>query len=172
MNEALENLITRRSCRDYKDETISESELDEILEAGTYAPTGRGLQAPLIVAVQNAEDVKKLSEINAEILGVKHDPFYGAKTVVAVLSDANVPTYLEDGSLVMGNLMNAAHAIGVGSCWINRAKETFDREDGKALLKKWGIEGNYKGIGFCILGYENTVTPAKPRKSNYIIKIK
>ena len=150
-----------------------ESELEQILEAGVFAPTGMGMQSPKIVVVQDKETIEELSKMNAKIMGVTSDPFYGAPTVLIVLADKNRSTYLEDGSLVMGNLMNAAHAVGVASCWIHRAKEEFESEEGKALLKKWGIEGDYAGIGHCILGYaaEGGEAPAKPRKEDYVVRV-
>ncbi len=115
---------------------------------------------------KDKETIKQLSKMNAEIMGSDTDPFYGAQTVVIVLADKNIPTYLYDGSLVMGNLMNAAEAIGVESCWIHRAKEEFESEEGKAVLKKWGIDGDYEGIGHCVLGYGEKA-PLKPRKGIY-----
>lgn len=140
-NETLETLKTRRSCRDFKSEQIKDEELDAILEAGTYAPTGMGKQSPIMIAVQNKDDIAELERINAEIFGKPDsNPFYGAPTVIVVLADADRPTAVYDGSLVMGNLLNAAASVGVDSCWIHRAKETFEREDGRTLLKKWGIE--------------------------------
>ncbi len=171
MRETLENLKTRRSCRSYKPEQIKEGELQQILEAGTYAPTGMGMQSPVMVVLQDPEEIRELSKMNAEIMGVSSDPFYGAPTVIVVLADRNRGTYVEDGSLVMGNLMNAAHAMGLGSCWIHRAKEEFESPKGKELLKKWGLEENYAGIGHCILGYEaEPPKEAKPRKEGYIIR--
>lgn len=172
-NETLETLIKRRSCRACKPEQITDEELNAVLEAGTWAPSGMGKQSPIFVAVQNKETIAELSRINAEIFGRPGtDPFYGAPTVIAVLADADRITCVEDGSLALGNMMNAAASVGIGSCWIHRAKETFEREDGKSLLEKWGIKGNYRGIGFCILGYsaEAEKTPA-PRKTDYITKI-
>ena len=124
MNQTLQDLKTRRSCRRYRPEQIKESELEQILEAGVFAPTGMGMQSPKIVVVQDKETIEELSKMNAKIMGVTSDPFYGAPTVLIVLADKNRNTYLEDGSLVMGNLMNAAHAVGVASCWIHRAKLT------------------------------------------------
>lgn len=142
----------------------------EIAEAGTYAPTGRGMQSPLIVAVTDPATRDRLSRLNAEVLGCDSDPFYGAPVVLVVLADRQRPTHLYDGSLVMGHLMLAAHALGLGSCWIHRAKEVFDSEEGKALLRQWGIEGDYEGIGHCVIGYalEGKTAPAKPRKADYI----
>lgn len=173
MLETIQDLKTRRSCRGYKEEQISEEQLNQILEAGTYAPTGMGMQSPIMVVVQDKETIAQLSRMNAKIMGTDGDPFYGAPTVVIVLADKNRPTYLEDGSLVMGNLMNAAHAVGVDSCWIHRAKEVFESEAGQALLKEWGIEGDYVGVGNCILGYRDGELPkAKPRKENYIYIVK
>ncbi|MCD8037411.1 MAG: nitroreductase [Clostridiales bacterium] len=173
-NETLETLKTRRSCRAYKPELITDEQLETILEAGEWAPSGMGKQSAIMIAVQNKDDVAELERINAEIFGKPDShPFYGAPTVVVVLADTDKPTAIYDGSLVMGNLMNAAASIGVDCCWIHRAKETFEREDGKALLKKWGIEGNYIGIGNCILGYAAQEIPAPaPRKENYITIIK
>lgn len=172
MNEALEVLYNRRSIRKYKAAQISDEELEMVLKAGVCAPTAMNLQSPIIVAVQNSEDISLMSEINREIMGSSSDPFYGAPTVLVVLADAECKNAEKDGSLVMGNLMNAAAAVGLGSCWINRAKETFEREDGKALLKKWGIEGNYIGIGNCILGYPDEERTMKPRKKNYIYYVR
>ncbi|QJA08176.1 nitroreductase family protein [Romboutsia sp. CE17] len=173
MNETIKTLKERRSIRKYKEKQISDEELNQILEAGKYAPTGRGAQSPIMVVVQDKELIKELSKINAEIMGITSDPFYGAPTVVIVLADKTRHTYKEDGSLVMGNLMNAAHSLGVDSCWINRAKEVFESERGKELLKDWGIEGDYEGIGHCILGYRDCEYPkAAPRKTNYVIRIK
>ena len=115
----------------------------------------------------------KLSKMNAAIMGVDSDPFYGAPVVLVVLADKNVPTYLYDGSLVMGNLMNAAHAEGIASCWIHRAKEEFNSEEGKKILQDLGITGDYEGIGHCILGYADGDEPAaKPRKENYVYSVK
>ena len=172
MKSTLEDLKTRRSCRAYKPEQITQEELDAVLEAGTWAPTGRGLQAPIMVAVQDPETVKTLSRLNAAVLGSEGDPFFGAPTVIVVLADRSVRTHVYDGSCVMTNLLNAAHAIGLGSCWIHRAREVFDSEEGKALLKKWGIEGDYEGIGNCILGYKAKEDPEpKPRKENYVVKV-
>lgn len=168
MNQTVSDLISRRSVRRYKAEQITREELDTVLEAGVYAPTAMNRQSPIIVAVQNAEDINTLSKLNAAVMGASHDPFYGAPTVLVVLADASNANAVPDGSLVMGNLMNAAHAIGLGSCWINRAREVFDGDEGKALLKKWGIEGDYIGIGNCILGYPDEAPEAKPRKADYV----
>lgn len=168
MNTTINDLINRRSIRKYKDAQISREELDIVLQAGICAPTGKNLQSPIMIAVQDKETIKQLSRINAQIMGVSSDPFYGAPTVVVVLARAESPHAVQDGSLVLGNLMNAAQAIGLGSCWINRAKETFETDEGKELLKKWGIEGEYIGIGNCILGYPDEAPSMKPRKENYI----
>lgn len=168
-NETVENLKTRRSIRAYKDSLPDASLLAQVIEAGTYAPTGKGLQSPIIIAVTNKEMRDSLSRMNAKVMGVETDPFYGAPAVLVVLADRTCPTYLYDGSLVMGNLMNAAHALGLGTCWIHRAKEVFDSEDGKALLKSWGIEGDYEGIGNCIIGYPAQAAPTpKARKPDYV----
>lgn len=172
MKETLQDLKERRSCRSYEKAQIRDEELDVVLEAGMYAPTGRGLQSPIMVVVQDPETIKVLSKMNAKVLGNENmDPFFGAPTVVIVLADKTINTYKEDGSLVMGNLMNAAHAIGLGSCWIHRARETFETPEGRALLNKWRVGENYEGIGNCLLGYAHEVAPLKPRKENYIIRV-
>ena len=168
-NKVLECLETRRSIRKYKKEQISGEQLQAILRAGTYAPTGMGAQSPVMVVVQDPELIRKLSEWNARIMGTDSDPFYGAPTVIIVFADSTRNTCVEDGSLVMGNLMNAAHAAGVDSCWIHRARETFATAEGKALMKEWGLGDNYIGIGNCILGYRDCEYPqAKERKADYI----
>ena len=174
MASTLEDLLYRRSCRSYQPRQITEEELQQVLEAGTYAPTGRGAQAPIIVVVQDKETIAALSRQNAAIMGnPEADPFYGAPTVLIVLADKSRPTYLYDGSCVMDNLLNAAQAVGLGACWIHRAKEEFESEEGKALLKQWGIQGDYEGIGHCVLGYRADAIPAPaPRKENYVYYVR
>ena len=174
MASTLEDLKNRRSCRSYQPRQITEEELQQVLEAGTYAPTGRGAQAPIIVVVQDKETIAALSRQNATIMGnPEADPFYGAPTVLIVLADKSRPTYLYDGSCVMDNLLNAAQAVGLGACWIHRAKEEFESEEGKALLKQWGIQGDYEGIGHCVLGYRADAIPAPaPRKENYVYYVR
>lgn len=172
MNEVLKCLKERRSVRKYRKEQISEEQLAQILEAGTYAATGMGMQSPIIVVVQDPAVIAKLSKMNAAVMGVSSDPFYGAPTVIVVLANRERGTCVEDGSLVIGNLMNAAYSVGVDSCWIHRAREVFDSEEGKALLKEWGIDGDYIGVGHCILGYRDCELPqAKPRKENYVYRV-
>lgn len=146
MNEVLKVLKERRSCRSYRPEQITDEELNAVLEAGTYAPTARGQQSPIIVAVQNPAVVEQLRKMNAAVLGTPEaDPFYGAPTVL----------------------------VGLASCWVHRAKEVFDSEEGKALLRQWGVEGDYEGIGHCILGYRADTAPAPaPRKEHYIYRVR
>ena len=171
--DAMQNLLTRRSVRKYKPDMVPQEKLDKILEAGTYAATGMGRQSLIILAVTDKALRDKLSKMNAAIMGVDSDPFYGAPVVLVVLADKNVPTYIYDGSLVMGNLMNAAHAEGIASCWIHRAKEEFNSPEGKQILQDLGITGDYEGIGHCILGYADGDEPAaKPRKENYVYSVK
>lgn len=172
MNETMKNLLERRSVRGYKKDLVPEEILNEILEAGEYAPSGMGQQGTLMVVTQNPELVAKLSKMNADVMGTKSDPFYGAPTVIVVFADSEQGTCVENGSLVMGNLMNAAHAVGVDSCWIHRAKEEFASPEGKALLKEWGLSENYVGIGHCILGYRDCeYQEAKERKADYIVRV-
>jgi len=173
MKETLIDLKTRRSCRKYKPEQIQEEELTAILEAGTYAPTGAGAQCPVIVAVQDRETRDLLSKLNANVTGSNADPFYGAPTVLVVLAERSRRTYMDDGNMVIANLLNAAHAVGVDSCYIWRAKEVFESEEGKELLNKWGIHGDYVGIGNVILGYglPEGIKEAAPRKADYVVRV-
>ena len=172
--EALKVLEERRSCRAYKPEQISEEALQAVLKAGTYAPTGMGRQSPIIIAVQDKETIHTLSRMNARIMGnPEAEPFYGAPTVLIVLAAKSAPTYFYDGCCVMDNLLNAAEAAGLGSCWIHRAREEFESDEGRALLKQWGIEGAYEGIGHCILGYRADARPEPaPRKADYIYRVR
>lgn len=173
MNETIKTLIERRSIRKYKSEQITEDELNIILEAGSYAPSSSGVQSTIVVAIQDKELIKKLSKMNGEVRGTENDQFYGASTVIIVFGDSSRPAYIENGSLIMGNLMNAASSIGVNSCWIARAKQSFETEEGKALMQEWGIGGNYVGVANCILGYYDGEYPqAAPRSKENIIIIK
>ena len=170
MSEALEVMRQRRSVRSYKADPIPRELLEKVLEAGTYAPTGMGRQSPIILAVTDKALRDRIAKLNATVMGRDNDPFYGAPAVLVVLADKSVPTYLYDGSLVMGNLLNAAHDVGLGACWIHRAKEVFASEEGKAILRELGVEGDYEGIGNCIIGYAATPLPeAKPRKEGYVV---
>ena len=147
--------------------------LDQILEAGTYAATGMGMQSPIILSVTNREMRDRLSAMNAKVMGTDSDPFYGAPVVLVVLADKSRGTYVYDGSLVMGNLMLAAHELGIASCWIHRAKEEFESPEGKEILKSLGIRGDYEGIGHCILGYADGEEPAaRPRKASYVYEVR
>lgn len=172
MDHVLKCLESRRSCRNFQDRQVEDEVLEKILEAGLYAPTGMNKQSPIFVAVRDKKTVTKLARMNAEVWGTDSDPFYGAPMVVVVLANRAVGTCIEDGSLAMGNLMNAAHALGVASCWIHRAKEMFDSEEGWALLEAWGIQGDYVGVGNCILGYREGEEPvAVPRKKQRVFHI-
>lgn len=168
-NEMIKSLKTRRSIRQFKSTPISKEELNTILEVGSYAPTAMGRQSPIMVVVDNEKMIQTLSQLNAEVMGAKTDPFYGAPTVVIVFGDSKSTVGIQDASCVMLNLMNGAHAIGIGSCWINRAKEMFDTPLGKELKQKWRIPDHYEGVANCILGYiEGEIPKAKPRKIDYI----
>lgn len=174
MNEILNAIKTRRSCRAFKPDMPPQEVIDQICEAGTYAATGKNHQSPVIIAVKDKALRDQLSAMNARIMGKDEsfDPFYGAPVVLIVLADKAFPTYLYDGSLVMGNLMLAAHALGMGSCWIHRAKEEFAADECKDILRELGIEGNYEGIGHCVIGYK-AASPreASDRKEGYIHQI-
>ena len=174
MNEALNNLLTRRSCRAYREEQIKQEELDAILEAGQYAPTGRGTQSPIIVVIQDAEKLREVEKLNGAVMGNPDGhPFYGAPTVIVVFGDAQSPLGNADANLVIGNLLNGANAVGVDSCYIWRAREAFDSEGGKALKEAWGIPDNYVGAGNVILGYGRPEgkKEAAPRKADYVRRV-
>lgn len=167
-NQILETIKTRRSVRKYKKTQIKDDELESVLVAGAYAPTARGLQAPYIVAVQKPELMEQLIRMNAEIMGVTSNPYYDAPTIVLVFAPADGANALQDGSCVLENMMIAAHAIGLGSCWINREREMFATEQGKVLMKEMGLPDGLMGVGALALGYpEGEPAPEKPRKADY-----
>lgn len=173
MNDVIRCLLTRRSVKKYRAEQVEEEKLEQILQAGSYAACGMGKQAGKIVVLQDPADIAQLEKLNAQILGNPDlHPFYGAPTVCVVLADAAAFTAVEDGSLALGNLMNAAHSLGIASCWIHRAREVFASAEGKALLQQWGVEGEWIGIGHCILGYAaEPEKPAAPRLEGRIVRI-
>jgi len=171
MNETLQTLKNRKSTKAYTQRQVPDALLNAVLEAGLYAPSGMNNQQVIAVAVRDKETRDQLSRMNAAVMGAENDPFYGAPCVIVVLSDPQRRTWVEDGSLVMGNLMNAAQSLGLGSCWIHRAKEMFDSDEGKELLRKWGVPETYRGVGNCILGEAAKEPEAKPRKEGRIIKI-
>ena len=172
MNPVLENLLTRRSVRKFEDRAVTDEELDTILNAGLYAPSGMNVQETVLVAVRDKETLKDLSDMNAAamMMGPENDPFYGAPCAVVVLAQNN-ENGIKDGALVMGNLMLAAHSLGLGSCWINRARPMFESTKGKAYLKEWGLSEELCGIGVCILGAPAEEPKAAPRKEGRIVKI-
>ena len=171
MNEAMNNLLTRRSVRKYKETQVPDELLDQVLEVGLYAPSGMNRQNIVMVAVQDKETRDQLMRMNAAVMGREGDPFYGAPCVIVVLGDEEHYLATENGSLVLGNLMNAAHALGLGSCWIHRAKQTFETEEGKELLRSWGLKDTLVGVGNCILGYADEDPQAKPRLDGRIVKV-
>ena len=173
MKETLIDLKERRSCRKYKAEQISEDELNAVLEAATYAPTGHGQQSPVMVVVREPAMVARLAKLNAQIMNTTRDPVYGAPTAVVVFEDTSNSTGLEDACMVMANLLNAAHAVGLGSCWINRGRQMFELPEGAEIKTAWGIGDNMAGLAVCILGYaaEGGILAPKPRKEGYIIRV-
>ena len=173
MNNAYTNLLERRSIRKYEDRPVPDELLDAVLEAGLYAASGMNTQGVRLVAVRDRQTRDLLSKLNAAVMGAANDPFYGAPCVVVVLADPEIyGGWVEDGALALGNMMNAAHAQGLGSCWIHRAKQVFDSPEGKALLKQWGLPEHLRGVGNCILGYPGCAHPdPAPRKEGRIIKI-
>ncbi len=171
MNEVTKALINRRSVRKYKSDAVPSEVINRIIKAGIYAPSGMNRQPCVILAVTDKAMRDRLSKMNASVMGTESDPFYGAPVVLVVLADRSSPTYLYDGSLVMGNLLNAAYAEGLGACWIHRAKQTFDSNEGKEILKAAGIEGDYEGIGNCVIGYADEVPADKPRHKKMVYYI-
>ena len=174
MSKVLENMKTRRSIRKYNDDPVPQEILDQIMEAGLYAASAHGTQDSIILQVTDKKLRDELAEKNRIIggWGEGFDPFYGAPAVLVVLGKKTNLNRVYDGSLVMGNLMNAAHALGVDSCWIHRAKEVFDSEEGKELKKQWGVPEEYIGVGHCVLGYRDCEYPtAKPRKDGFVIRV-
>lgn len=172
--DPMDILLTRRSIRQYKEELPSQDLIEKVAEAGTYAPSAMNRQPTTIVAVTDKATRDKLAQLSMQVRDTDQDTFYGAPAVMVVLGDRDIAetTYLQDASLVVGNMQNAAHALGLGTCWVNSAKEVFETEEGKALLKEWGLEGNYEGVSFCILGIPNEKPEPAPRKENYVIYIK
>lgn len=172
-NAVLHALYTRRSIRSYDTtKPVERQKLEAVLTAGQYAPTGRNRMATKFVVIQKPALRETLSRMNAAIMGTDIDPFYGAPVVVLVLADSTVHTWVEDGSLAIGAMLNAAYAVGLGSCWIHRAQEMFDSDEGKALLQQWNIPLEYRGVGFCTLGYaEGELPQAAPRKTDQILWI-
>lgn len=171
MNQTLDTLKARCSTKKYTDRQLPDDVLDAILEAGLYAPSGLNNQKVVMVAVRDKQTRDILARLNTQIRGVSSDTFYSAPCVIVVLSDPERDTWVEDGSLVLGNLLNAATALGVGSCWIHRARETFDLPEGKALLKQWGLPETLRGVGNCILGYAAGEPVRKPRAQGRIVKV-
>lgn len=172
MNKTIEDLLSRRSVRKYKPDPVAKEALDAVLKVGTYAPTAKGDQRVCIVAVTNKEARDQLSRMNAAVMGSASDPFYGAPAVCVVFGDSSWPLGQRDGSAVLTNMLNAAYAVGLGSCWINRAQEMFETEEGKALKAQWGVPEEYAGVGCCILGYPAGEHPVpKPRKADYVIRV-
>lgn len=174
-NIVLEAMEKRRSVRSFEERIPDQNLIDEVMKAGLYAASGRGTQGAVIVQIDNKEIQREIRELNAKIGGwpTDFDPFYGAPVILIVLANKNISTHVYDGSLVMGNLMLAADAVGLGSCWIHRAKEEFETEQGRAWLKDWGLEGEWEGIGHLALGYAKGPKPQPaPRKEGRIILVK
>ena len=170
MNEAIQNMLTRRSCRSYRPDMVAPELLEQVLQAGAWAPSAMNRQPVKVVALRDPGEIRELEKMNAAVLGSPEShPFYGAPVVLVVLAE-NLPTAVEDGSLVMENLMLAAHSLGLGSCWINRAREEFKSPEGKALLKKWGLKEDMVGVGHCILGWPAGELPApKARREGFAV---
>ena len=167
--DILKVLKERRSVKNYKDILPDNDSIEKIVEAGLYAACGRGTQGVKFLVVKNKDLVSKLSKLNANVMGIDKDPFYNAPMVIVVFANKNNHTYIEDGSLALGNMMNEAYSLGIDSCWIHRAKEMFENEEGRKIAREYGIEDEYVGIGNCILGYREGEYPiTKPRLDNRV----
>lgn len=170
--EFLDMLLTRRSVRAYKPDPVPTALLEEVLRAGTYAPTGGGRQSPVLVAVTDKATRDEISRLNAAVMGKDTDPYYGAPVLVLALADPASSTWVEDASCALENMMLAAHALGLGSVWVHREREIFDSEAGKALLRAWGLPETLRGVGSIALGYASGPAPAPaPRKDGYIVRV-
>ena len=170
--EFLDILLTRRSVRAYKPDPVPTALLEEVLRAGTYAPTGGGRQSPVLVAVTDKAARDEISRLNAAVMGKDTDPYYGAPVLVLALADPASSTWVEDASCALENMMLAAHALGLGSVWVHREREIFDSEAGKALLRAWGLPETLRGVGSIALGYASGPAPAPaPRKDGYIVRV-
>ena len=170
MNETIKTLITRGSCKEYKPDKPKKEDLDLVLQAGLKAPSGMNMQTPRFVVIQNDDVIAKLSKMNAKVMGADIDPFYGAPAVIAVLVKKEC-TYAYDGTLALGNMLNAAYSLGMGARWIHRCKEVFESEEGKALLKEWGLEDDVEGVGFCIIGYPAKEVPTQEIKEGRVFYV-
>ncbi len=171
-NAVIENIKSRRSIRKYLSKDVPFELLDKVADAGTYAPSGRSLQSSTIVLIKNKKVRDELSKLNASIMKADIDPYYGAPNIIIVLGDSNVNTYVEDGSLVLMNMMLAAHSLGLGTVWVHREREMFETSEGKALLKSWGLDPSLKGIGALAIGYPDSEGTLHPHKDNYVINVK
>ena len=171
--EALEVLKNRRAIRKYKPEQITEEELQAVVEAGTYAPTGGGKQGVQIVVVQKPDDIAEVNRLNGAVMGNPNaQPYYGAPTILLVFETEDCFTHELDGAAVCTNMLNAAYAVGLGSCWIHRTKQVFESDEGKALLKKWGLSDTLVGVASIALGYADFEQPKpKPRKADYVVRV-
>ena len=173
MNETMTTLLNRRSIRAFRAQQISDEELNAVLEAGMYAPSGANQQAALLIVVQDPQARATITRMNQAVNGSADDPYYDAPTIVLVLADPTKVTPVQDASLALGNMFNAAHSLGLGSCWVNRERQMFETDEGKALLASWGVEGEYVGVGACILGYPAGEHPqAAPRKDGYVVMVR
>ena len=171
-NEVLKNIKSRRSVRSFSSLMPSDEVIDAVCEAGEYAPSGKNKQSSTIIVVKDKNTRDLLAKMNANVMGRDIDPYYGAPVIILVLADSSVNTYVEDGSLVLGNMMLAAHSLGLGSVWVHREKEMFASSKGQELLKKWNLPSSLVGVGSIALGYPSGKLPeVHKRKDNYVIKV-
>ena len=172
-NETIETLLSRRSVRRFTSEQVGDDELEAVLQAGAYAPSGNNHQSARFVVVQDAATRARLTRMNREVRPSDDDPYYGAPTIVLVLADRGASTPVEDASLALGNMFNAAHSLGLGSCWVNRERQMFETDEGKALLRELGVTGDLVGVGACILGYPEGELPAPaPRRPDVVTMVR
>ena len=172
MKSCNEIIFDRRSTKSYKPDMPKQEDIDAVIASGLAAASGRNRQASIVVAVTNKEIRDRMSKANAEVIGASGDPFYGAPVVLVVLADKSVNTRVYDGSLTLGNMMLTAHELGLGSCWIHRAREVFEQDEWKEWLKSVGVEGEYEGVGYLVLGYADGETAVKERRAGRVFYVK
>ena len=175
MKDILDVIISRRSVKSYRSDMVDESLIEKVITAGTYAPSGKNKQSPIIIAITNKKIRDEISELLANLREMPKgsDPFYNAPVLLMVLAEKGVPTYVYDGSVVVENMLLEAHSLGLGACWIHHCKQIFETEYGKGLLQRLGIKGDFEGIGTCILGYAETMPAGEiPRKKDYVFYVK
>lgn len=173
-DELIKVVRERRSCKNFRSDPVANDLVTKVVDAGIWAASGRGLQSPIVIRIKDAALRARISAENAAILGREIDPFYGAPEILLVLVESSVNTAVCDGSLVLGNMMLAAHALGLGSCWIHRAREESENPNGVVaeIVKRLSLPGKYVGVGHLALGYAAApLPPPPPRKPGRSLEV-